>query len=222
MNRASQAHHQPTELFSVAIDGMDTTKTELPFSRARHGTTQKAFHLRVHLVGVLIHRRHPICFLDYHQYPHDSNLLINTFLQVRNNLSFHLLSFARFFTGMIILFNRQIFTILLNNKKDSNQRLIMYTLLWISLILSSAKFTPKTSKDLYSVLSVIIVTDMFSHFQTLWLHRDLLSDSIAIQLDNTAKENKNQYVFCFMGYLVEKKVFERVRKQTPLLYPQIF
>lgn len=46
----------------------------------------------------------------------------------------------------------------------------------------------------------------------MWVHKDLLSDAIAIQLDNTAKENKNQYVFCFLGYLVETDVFNRVRE----------
>ena len=45
----------------------------------------------------------------------------------------------------------------------------------------------------------------------MWVHKDL-SDAIAIQLDNTAKENKNQYVFCFLGYLVETDVFNRVRE----------
>lgn len=89
LNRASRAHHQLNELFSVAIDGMDTNKTELPFSKVRYGTTQKAWHLRVHLVGVLIHGRHPICFLDYHQFPHDSNLMINTLLQVNYNMVFN-------------------------------------------------------------------------------------------------------------------------------------
>ena len=46
----------------------------------------------------------------------------------------------------------------------------------------------------------------------MWVHKDLLPDAIAIQLDNTAKENKNQYVFCFLGYLVETDVFSRVRE----------
>lgn len=46
----------------------------------------------------------------------------------------------------------------------------------------------------------------------MWLHEGLLADSIAIQLDNTAKENKNQYVFSFLGYLVETDVYNRVRK----------
>lgn len=44
----------------------------------------------------------------------------------------------------------------------------------------------------------------------LWVHKGLLADAIFLQLDNTAKENKNQYVFCFMGYLVETNVFVRV------------
>lgn len=100
MSRAARAHHQPNELLSVAIDGMDTTKTELPFSKARYGTTQKAWHLRVHLVGVLIHGRHPICFLDYHQFPHDSNLMINTLLQVcyaeGDNLPFYIVAIIPF------------------------------------------------------------------------------------------------------------------------------
>ena len=68
--------------FSMAIDGIDTTKTELPFSKSRHGTSVKAWHLRVHIVGALVHGRDLICFLDHHQFPHDSNLLMNTLLQV--------------------------------------------------------------------------------------------------------------------------------------------
>lgn len=31
-----------------------------------------------------------------------------------------------------------------------------------------------------------------------------------IQLDNTYKENKNQFVFAFMAYLVETSVFDEV------------
>lgn len=40
------------------------------------------------------------------------------------------------------------------------------------------------------------------------LHREFLADSIFNQLDNTSKENKNQYVFSFLGLLVETEVFE--------------
>jgi hypothetical protein len=83
MTRAALAHHEPHKYLSIAIDGMDTKKTELPFSKSRYGAEVKSWHLRVHLVGVLIHGRHPICIHDFHEYPHDSNLTLNTLLQVR-------------------------------------------------------------------------------------------------------------------------------------------
>ena len=47
------------------------------------------WHLGVHMVGVLLHGRHPICFLDYHQFPHDSNLMINPLLQVSYHMVFY-------------------------------------------------------------------------------------------------------------------------------------
>ena len=71
LNHASRADHQPNELFSVAINWMEDNKTELPFSKAKYGTTQQVWHLQVHLVGVLIHGRHPIRSLDNHQFSHD-------------------------------------------------------------------------------------------------------------------------------------------------------
>lgn len=42
------------------------------------------------------------------------------------------------------------------------------------------------------------------------MHREFLPSTIYLQLDNTAKENKNQFVFTFFAYLVQTKVFERV------------
>lgn len=84
MERGSLGHHEPSKYLSIAIDGMDTKKTELPYSRHRYGSEVKAWHLKVHLVGVLIHGRHPICMHDFHEYPHDSNLTMNILLQVRS------------------------------------------------------------------------------------------------------------------------------------------
>jgi len=82
MKRASQAHYEPHKYFSMAIDGMDTKKTELPFSKYRYGSVLKAWHLKLHTVGVMLHGRHPFCMIDCHEYPHDSNLTMNTVLQV--------------------------------------------------------------------------------------------------------------------------------------------
>ena len=58
--------------------------------------------------------------------------------------------------------------------------------------------------------SIDVVCFSLSSWFKHWLHQDLLSNVVAMQLDNTAKENKNQYVFCFMGYLVKTKVFDNV------------
>ncbi|KAK3735320.1 hypothetical protein QZH41_018723 [Actinostola sp. cb2023] len=43
-----------------------------------------------------------------------------------------------------------------------------------------------------------------------WVHKDLLPGTINIQLDNTCKENKNQFVFSFLSYLVETEVFDKI------------
>lgn len=66
----------------MAIDGMDQNKTELPFSKYLFKTLDNAWKLKVHVVGAMVHGRHPICFLDYHQHAHDSNLTCNILLQV--------------------------------------------------------------------------------------------------------------------------------------------
>ena len=39
-----------------------------------------------------------------------------------------------------------------------------------------------------------------------------LPESLYIQLDNTARENKNKYVLGFCAFLIEKKVFKKVHK----------
>lgn len=88
MNRAALAHRAPHEYFSVAIDGMDQSKTELPNSKLRFKTLDTAWKLKVHIVGTMVHGRHPICFLDYHQHAHDSNLIANIILQVQNVVCF--------------------------------------------------------------------------------------------------------------------------------------
>lgn len=66
----------------MAIDGMDQNKTELPFSKYRFKTLDTAWRLKIHIVGTLVHGRHPICYLDYHQHAHDANLTCNIVVQV--------------------------------------------------------------------------------------------------------------------------------------------
>ncbi|KAK3754649.1 hypothetical protein QZH41_010707, partial [Actinostola sp. cb2023] len=126
MDRCAAAHQHPNKFFSIAMDGMDQNKTEIPFTVWRHSTLEKAWRLKVHVVGALIHGRHPIMFLDYQQHSHDSNMTANVLLQA------------------------------------------------------------------------------------LWIHRELLPNTLYIQMDNTCKENKNQYVFAFLSYLVETKIFDKI------------
>lgn len=82
MNRAALAHRSPHEYFSIAVDGMDQSKTEIPNSKLRFKALDTAWKLKIHIVGTMVHGRHPICFIDYHQHPHDSNLVANIILQV--------------------------------------------------------------------------------------------------------------------------------------------
>ena len=41
--------------------------------------------------------------------------------------------------------------------------------------------------------------------------REALPDVLYLQLDNTARENKNQYVMAFLALLVAMNVFKEVR-----------
>ena len=41
--------------------------------------------------------------------------------------------------------------------------------------------------------------------------REVLPDVLYLQLDNTARENKNQYVLGFLALLVEVAIFKEVR-----------
>lgn len=41
--------------------------------------------------------------------------------------------------------------------------------------------------------------------------REFLPDLLYIQLDNTARENKNKYVLAFLALLVEEGIFSEVR-----------
>ena len=42
------------------------------------------------------------------------------------------------------------------------------------------------------------------------LKRDALAPVLYLQLDNTARENKNQYVMAFLAYLVQEGIFSEV------------
>ena len=74
LDRAAKSHQQPNKFLSIAIDGMDQNKTEIPFTVWRHSTLEKSWRLKLHVVGAIVHGRNPIIFLDYQQHAHDSNM----------------------------------------------------------------------------------------------------------------------------------------------------
>ncbi|KXJ10088.1 Nipped-B-like protein A [Exaiptasia diaphana] len=82
LKRGILGHQRPNKYLSIPIDGMDQNKTELPFSTLRYNVLSTAWRLKVHVVGVMIHGRNPIVFLDHQQHAHDSNLTANILLQI--------------------------------------------------------------------------------------------------------------------------------------------
>ena len=46
------------------------------------------------------------------------------------------------------------------------------------------------------------------------MKQEFLPPALYIQLDNTARENKNQYILSFLSYLVQMKIFSEVSFQT--------
>jgi len=55
----------------------------------------------------------------------------------------------------------------------------------------------------------IILIDI-NIFQLIYMEKDTLPRKLHVQLDNTCRENKNQFVFTFFAYLVETNVFDEV------------
>ena len=84
LNRSILGHREPNKYISIALDGMDQNKTELPYSTLNYSTLSTVWKLKTHLVGVLTHGRSPLCFLDFQQHAHDSNLSCNVLLQVHS------------------------------------------------------------------------------------------------------------------------------------------
>lgn len=139
----------------------------------------------------------------------------NTFLQVRDNLllitfnkSLHFVYFFYFFQYLISLFaTTEVWRTKLVELKVVDHLSKNDTKFWNSL---------ENFRIFYRLSGIIVTKSMdvvcfsLSSWFKHWLNRDLLSNVVAMQLDNTAKENKNQYLFCFMGYLVKTKVFDTV------------
>ncbi len=82
-----KARSQPQKYVTIIIDGMDQSKTNVPYFSRRTKSTQNLWHLQTHITGALVHTQSPtgkkaFAFVDLYQYPHDSNLTLNVLLQL--------------------------------------------------------------------------------------------------------------------------------------------
>ena len=77
-----KAVKQPKLYFSIITDGMDQAKTSLPHIPSNPKCLAGEYSLPTHLTGVNIHGMQPVIFIDWGQFPHDSNLTINVILQI--------------------------------------------------------------------------------------------------------------------------------------------
>ena len=66
---------------SMIVDGMDQSKTSIPHWPVDSKTTSTCEKLKTHVVGVRIHGIGNNGFMDFNQFPHDTNLTIMAIMQ---------------------------------------------------------------------------------------------------------------------------------------------
>ena len=121
-----KAKTQPTKYLSIIIDGMDQQCTALPKLQPTPKALNHNDQLNTHITGCIVHGRGQHAFIDFKEYPHDSNLTMNILLQI----------------------------------------LLQYS--------------------------------------------SSLPPILYLQLDNTARENKNRHLFAFCSLLIELRIFQKV------------
>jgi hypothetical protein len=90
-NHRHKARNNPNKYLTIIIDGMDQSKTSVPFGCQRTKSTQNLWRLQSHITEVLVHTdsswgKQVLAFVDLYQYPHDSNLTINILIRTLNEL----------------------------------------------------------------------------------------------------------------------------------------
>ncbi|XP_071151155.1 uncharacterized protein, partial [Mytilus edulis] len=81
--RRAQAEMKPKEIISLILDGMDQSKTDLPhyykWNNPNGASSQK---LKTHITGSIVHGRGKYFFMDFNQFPHDTNLTLSCLLHI--------------------------------------------------------------------------------------------------------------------------------------------
>lgn len=77
----------PDKYMTIIVDGMDQSKTNLPYTKVIAKSTSGLWKLRTHVTGILIHTKAPCgklayAFVDLLLWPHDSNLTMTVLYNV--------------------------------------------------------------------------------------------------------------------------------------------
>ncbi|XP_078659995.1 uncharacterized protein LOC144904736 [Branchiostoma floridae x Branchiostoma belcheri] len=81
--RRSRAESRTRDYFSLILDGMDQSKSNLPhFKGWTEPKSAGNTRLETHITGAIVHGRNTYALIDLSQYPHDSNLAMNSLLHI--------------------------------------------------------------------------------------------------------------------------------------------
>ncbi|KAL5019434.1 hypothetical protein ScPMuIL_003483 [Solemya velum] len=81
--RRSQAEMRPNEVLSIILDGMDQAKTNLPhYAYGNNPVGSGPLKLKTHITGCIVHGRGKYFWLDFNEFPHDTNLTLSCFLKI--------------------------------------------------------------------------------------------------------------------------------------------
>jgi hypothetical protein len=77
-----KARSNPEKYLTIILDGMDQQKSAVPLLAKESKSVQGLWRLRTHITGAIVHTASPhgrkvYAYVDYLQWPHDSNLTIN-------------------------------------------------------------------------------------------------------------------------------------------------
>lgn len=85
-SKVAFAKSNPSQATSIAIDGMDQSKTSLIHLKSFPTGFQKRERLKVHVTGVKAHGLGNYAFIDHCQFPHDANLVVNALMKTIEDL----------------------------------------------------------------------------------------------------------------------------------------
>ncbi|CAH1252417.1 Hypp9281 [Branchiostoma lanceolatum] len=81
--RRARAEARQRDYLSLILDGMDQSKSNLPhFKGWTEPKSAGNARLETHITGAIVHGRNTYALIDLSQYPHDSNLAMNSLLHI--------------------------------------------------------------------------------------------------------------------------------------------